>query len=113
MSEVEKEARSPEQIETEIEHTRQELGDTVEALAEKTDVEAQAKAKAESAKGAAQDKAQDAVDAAKQAAQAAPERAQHTASAVTAKLREDRRLLYGGAAGAGILLIGLIRRRRS
>jgi Protein of unknown function (DUF3618) len=39
------EARDPEQIRREIEATRQELGDTIEALAEKTDVRAQAKHK--------------------------------------------------------------------
>jgi hypothetical protein len=40
------EEKTPEQIRAEIEVTREELGDTVEALAEKTDVKAQAKAKA-------------------------------------------------------------------
>lgn len=40
------EERSPEQIRAEIDKTRAELGDTVEALAEKTDVKARAKAKA-------------------------------------------------------------------
>jgi len=37
------EARDPEQIRQEIEATRLELGDTIEALAEKTDLRAQAK----------------------------------------------------------------------
>jgi hypothetical protein len=40
----------PEQIRAEIDQTRGELGDTVEALAEKTDVKARAKAKVENAK---------------------------------------------------------------
>lgn len=35
--------RTPEQVRADIEHTRAELGDTVAALAEKTDVKAQAK----------------------------------------------------------------------
>jgi hypothetical protein len=39
------EAKSPAEIRAEIDATRDELGDTVEALAEKTDVKAQAKAK--------------------------------------------------------------------
>jgi hypothetical protein len=43
------EEKSPEQIRAEIDATREELGDTVEALAAKTDVEVQAKAKAEQA----------------------------------------------------------------
>jgi hypothetical protein len=33
-------ARDPEQIQNEIEHTREELGDTIEALAAKADVKA-------------------------------------------------------------------------
>ena len=37
------ENKSPEQIRADIEQTREQLGDTVEALAEKTDVKAQAK----------------------------------------------------------------------
>jgi MYXO-CTERM domain-containing protein len=36
--------RTPEQIRAEIDSTRRELGDTVEALAEKTDVKAKAQA---------------------------------------------------------------------
>jgi Protein of unknown function (DUF3618) len=43
-------ASEPEQIEREIEQTRTELGDTVEALARKTDVKAQARAKLEQTK---------------------------------------------------------------
>jgi ElaB/YqjD/DUF883 family membrane-anchored ribosome-binding protein len=39
------ETRSPEEIQAEIETTREELGDTVEAIAEKTDVKKQAKRK--------------------------------------------------------------------
>ena len=46
-SAVSVEARDPEKIRKEIEATRQELGDTIEALAEKTDVRAQAKHKME------------------------------------------------------------------
>jgi ElaB/YqjD/DUF883 family membrane-anchored ribosome-binding protein len=41
---------TPAEIRAEIEETREELGDTVEALAEKTDVKAQAKAKVEDVK---------------------------------------------------------------
>ena len=44
------EERSPEDIRADIEETREELGDTVEQLAAKTDVKAQAKAKVESVK---------------------------------------------------------------
>ncbi|MEO8969102.1 MAG: DUF3618 domain-containing protein [Solirubrobacteraceae bacterium] len=44
------EERTPEQVREEIEQTRSELGDTVAALAEKTDVKAQAKNAAQEAK---------------------------------------------------------------
>ena len=44
------EQRSPDEIRADIEETREDLGDTVEALAAKTDVKGQAKAKVESVK---------------------------------------------------------------
>ena len=46
----ESEPKSPEEIRAEIEQTREELGDTVEALAGKTDVKAQAQARFGTAK---------------------------------------------------------------
>jgi hypothetical protein len=46
----EQESRSPEEIRADIEETREDLGDTVEALAAKTDVKAHAQAKAEEVK---------------------------------------------------------------
>jgi Protein of unknown function (DUF3618) len=46
-SAVSVEARDPDKIRQEIEATRRELGDTIEALAEKTDVRTQAKHKIE------------------------------------------------------------------
>jgi hypothetical protein len=45
------EQRSPEEIRTEIAATREEVGETVEALAEKTDVKAQAKQRVDDVKG--------------------------------------------------------------
>jgi hypothetical protein len=54
---VSDQARTPEQIESDIERTRGELGDTVEALAAKTDVKARAQAKA----GELKEKAPDSV----------------------------------------------------
>jgi ElaB/YqjD/DUF883 family membrane-anchored ribosome-binding protein len=70
-------ARDPEQIEQEIEQTREELGDTVAAVSEKADVKKQAKAKASGAKK----KATKTRDAAKQKAS----NARHEAGA---KLKE-------------------------
>ena len=48
--------KSPEEIRVDIEQTREELGDTVEALAAKTDVKAQAKERIASLKDTAQTK---------------------------------------------------------
>jgi ElaB/YqjD/DUF883 family membrane-anchored ribosome-binding protein len=48
--------KTPEELREEIAETRQELGDTVEALAEKSDVKGQATARAAAIKQAAQDK---------------------------------------------------------
>ena len=84
------EGRSVEQIERDIEATRADLGDTVEALAEKTDVKAQAKAKATEAKANAQAKAQEAAE----------------------TVKTDRTVQYALAgATAAIVLIVLLKRR--
>jgi len=48
--EGQQEQRSPEEIRSDIKEAREDLGDTVEALAAKTDVKGQAKAKVESVK---------------------------------------------------------------
>jgi ElaB/YqjD/DUF883 family membrane-anchored ribosome-binding protein len=48
--------KSPEEIRVDIEQTREELGDTVEALAAKTDVKGQAKERIASLKDTAQTK---------------------------------------------------------
>lgn len=79
--------REPEEIEQEIEQTREELGDTVAAVTEKADVKKQAKAKASGAKSKATAKK----DAAKQRAAAAKEQA-------TAKVNE----VAPESGGAGI-----------
>src|SRR5437763_1909462 len=60
------EARDPEQLREEIESTRRELGDTVEALAEKTDVKAQAKRKVEETKASVAEKKEELLGKAKQ-----------------------------------------------
>lgn len=51
--------RSPDEIRNDIEHTREELGDTVELLAAKTDVKAQAHAKIEGVKQQAKAKVEE------------------------------------------------------
>ncbi len=54
------EEKNPEEIREEIEETREELGDTVAAVAEKTDVKKQAKAKVDDVKEQASAKADEA-----------------------------------------------------
>jgi hypothetical protein len=58
----------PEEIRDDIEQTRDELGETVAALAEKTDVKQQTRAKAEELKGQATAKARELGDKAKEMA---------------------------------------------
>ena len=53
----EAEARTPEEVKAEIEETRAELGDTVEALVAKTDVKGQAKQAVTDARATVADKA--------------------------------------------------------
>jgi ElaB/YqjD/DUF883 family membrane-anchored ribosome-binding protein len=71
--------RDPEEIEQEIDQTREELGDTVAAVTEKADVKKQAKAKASGAKETATAKK----DAAKQKAAATKEQITSKAKEVT------------------------------
>jgi hypothetical protein len=58
----------PEEIRDDIEQTRDELGETVAALAEKTDVKQQAQTKAEELKGQATEKVRELGDKAKEIA---------------------------------------------
>jgi hypothetical protein len=83
--------RSPEEIEREIEQTREEVGDTVEALAAKTDVKARARKRADEIKAKAR---------------------AHTPSSAQegiAKANENKLAL----AGAGALLVAFWLGRRS
>ena len=87
------EEKSPAQIREEIEETRHELGDTVEALAEKTDVKAQAKAKVDDVKAQAQAKAEEAKAKAKElgdkAKEAAPESPQEGVQQARALVKQN------------------------
>jgi ElaB/YqjD/DUF883 family membrane-anchored ribosome-binding protein len=57
---AERGARDPAEIREEIEDTREELGETVAAVAEKTDVKKQAQAKKDELRGRAAEKASEA-----------------------------------------------------
>src|SRR3954470_19778479 len=61
------EEKTPEQLRAEIEETREDLGDTVEALAAKTDVKTRARERADELKRTALAKKEDLVSKAKQA----------------------------------------------
>jgi ElaB/YqjD/DUF883 family membrane-anchored ribosome-binding protein len=76
----------PEQIREEIEATRQELGDTIEALAQKTDVKAQAHHKIEETKASISDKKDELLGKAKQAS---PDSALNAANQASQKAREN------------------------
>ena len=94
--------RSPEEIREDIEETRAELGDTVEALAEKSDVKAQAKERVEGVKQTVKEKRDEVFS---KARDASPEGASAAASQVGAKAQEDPLpFAVGGALVAGFLL---------
>ena len=95
--------RSPEEIRADIEQTREEVGDTVEALAAKTDVKAQARERLDTVKGNVRAK----TDQAKAKVQAAtPAGAQQGGRQVVTKVRENPAPLAAGAALLAAFLIG-------
>ena len=97
------ETRSPEEIRADIEQTREEVGDTVEALAAKTDVKAQARERVEEVKGNVRAKA----DEVKAKAQSStPESAQQGGQQVVTKVRENPAPFVLGAAVLVAFLIG-------
>jgi ElaB/YqjD/DUF883 family membrane-anchored ribosome-binding protein len=89
------EQRSPEEIRRDIEETRGDLGDTVEALAAKADVKAQAKGKAEEVKAQAKGKAEEVKQ---KVSDVTPEAAASTAR------RNPVSIAIGGALVAGFVL---------
>ncbi len=100
--------RDPAQIEREIERTREQLGETVEALAHKTDVKAQATQKIEHAKASASEKREQLLGKAKQAL---PDSAASAASQASQKARENPVSLAAlGAFAAGFLAGRMLKR---
>jgi hypothetical protein len=102
------ESRDPEQLRGDIEETRQELGDTVEALAQKADVKSQAKQKVQDTKSSVSEKTDELFGKAKEAS---PDGALSAASYASQRAGENR--LPVAAAGAFALgfLAGRILRR--
>ena len=98
----ETEQRTPEQIEADIERTRQDLGDTVAAVAEKADVKAQAKQKVDEVKTRITGKKDDVLN---KTRDAAPASAGDGAGKVARVANENRRpLIIGGAVLVAFLL---------
>jgi hypothetical protein len=102
-------AKTPDEIEAEIEQTRQELGDTVEALAAKTDVKAQAKDKIAQVKGGARQKKD---EVASRARAATPDSAGAGAQQVVSTVQRKPLPFAAAGAFAGGVLVGWILRRR-
>jgi ElaB/YqjD/DUF883 family membrane-anchored ribosome-binding protein len=94
VSEGQKE-RTPEEIEADIKETREELGDTVEALAAKTDVKARAKDKVSETKETLSEKVSGIGDSARQAA---PDSASAGAQQAATVIKENPE--YAALAGA-------------
>ena len=101
--------RTPEQIEADIDKTREELGDTVEALAAKTDVKARAKEKVTETKETLSEKVSGIGDSARDAA---PDSASAGAQQAAALVKENPEYTaLGGAFLAGVIF-GWIARGR-
>jgi ElaB/YqjD/DUF883 family membrane-anchored ribosome-binding protein len=103
------EPRSPEKIRHEIDQTREELGDTVEALAAKTDVKAQVKDRVEEIRSDAEQRKEELLTKAKEAVpESAGAGAQQVAETVKAK---PVPFSAAGAFAAGLLVGWLLRRK--
>jgi ElaB/YqjD/DUF883 family membrane-anchored ribosome-binding protein len=99
-----------EELQREVEQTRSELGDTVEALASKTDVKAQAQRKIEDTKVAVAEKKDELLG---KARQASPESASNAASAAADQARQNPMpMAAAGAFLAGFVFGRVTKRRR-
>jgi hypothetical protein len=106
---AEDQPQSPKQLRHEIQQTREELGDTVEALAEKADVRTQAKDRIAGVKEAAQEKK---VEFLAKARQATPDSAGTGAQQVSSAVQQKPLpFAAGGAFAAGVLVGWLVRKR--
>jgi ElaB/YqjD/DUF883 family membrane-anchored ribosome-binding protein len=77
--------KPPEEIRREIVETREELGDTVEAIAEKTDLKTRAKKKTDQTRETAKAKAREVQE---KMSEATPEQARQTATQAAQNVRE-------------------------
>ena len=99
---VDDEPRTPEQIRAEIEQTREEVGDTVEALAAKTDVKARARDRVDELKSEVRGKADDVKS---KAQSTTPASAQHGGQKALGVVRSNPApFVLGGAVLVAFLL---------
>ena len=105
---AETETKDPEQIREEIEATRQELGDTVEALAYKADVKARMREKIGSTKESAAQKKDELLGKAKEAS---PDTVASGATQATQKARENPVPVAAVGAFVGGFLLGRLTKR--
>lgn len=80
------EGQDPQEIQRDIEQTREQLGDTVEALARKADVKAQAKQKVEDTKASMAEKKEQLLD---KAGKASPDGVRSASTQASQKAREN------------------------
>ena len=102
------ETKDPDRLREEIEATRGELGDTVEALAAKTDVKQRAKGKVEQTKASVVDKKDELVG---KAQDASPDSVRAAASEVTHAAQRNPLPLAAAAAFAAGFLVGRLTNR--
>jgi ElaB/YqjD/DUF883 family membrane-anchored ribosome-binding protein len=100
--------KDPEQIREEIEETRRELGDTVEALAAKADVKTRVRDKVESTKESAAHKKDDLLG---KAREASPDSVTAGASQATQKAKENPMPVAATGAFIGGFLLGRLTKR--
>jgi ElaB/YqjD/DUF883 family membrane-anchored ribosome-binding protein len=100
---------TPEEMRAEIERTREELGDTVAALAEKTDVKARAKDKVAEVKSTVTDKKTELMG---RARETSPEGATSAATQVKTKAQDNPVPTAALAAFVGGFLFGRLTKRR-
>jgi ElaB/YqjD/DUF883 family membrane-anchored ribosome-binding protein len=97
------EDRSAEEIRADIEQTREEVGDTVEALAAKSDVKAQAQQRIDEVRSRVRARAEEAKA---KARSATPQSAQQGGEQVVAKIRSNPTPVIAGTALVAAFLIG-------
>lgn len=103
------EQKTPEQLRAEIELTRAQLGDTVEALAARTDVKARAKERFATLRSDATERKKQLVS---RTREATPDSAQDKGKQLTTTVKDKPLPFAAGGALAGGVLIGMLLGRR-